>query len=150
MSDCSFRLATVDDIGELLPLLETLFSQEREFCFDATKQIIALTMLIEKQMGDIIAVEFENKIVGMLTVLYTISTALGGKVAILEDMVIDPNFQGQSFGSKLLRYTIDYLEENHIKRITLLTDNDNCIAHKFYETNGFKRSSMITFRKILR
>ena len=73
----------------------------------------------------------------------------GEKVAILEDMVVFDSFRNQNIGSQLINFTINYLKENAVKRVTLLTDGDNLNAHKFYEKQGFNKSSMIAFRKSL-
>ena len=85
----------------------------------------------------------------MVNLLYTISTALGGKVAILEDMIVDPEYQHKGVGSKLIQYAIDYSKEIDCKRITLLSDKENLLAHEFYKKSGFGHSSMVVFRKVL-
>ncbi len=82
----------------------------------------------------------------MLNLLYTVSTALGARVGILEDMIISKDYRSQGFGSKLINFAIEFAKENGCKRLTLLTDTDNISAHKFYADKGFSRSSMIPFR----
>lgn len=46
-----------------------------------------------------------------------------------------------------------YIEElgaaKGCKRVTLLSDGDNFKAHKFYEKQGFVKSAMIPFRKVI-
>lgn len=50
--------------------------------------------------------------------------------------IFHPNYQGKSFGSKLLKYRIDVLQQiNHVKKITVRTSQH---THKFYEKLGFK------------
>ena len=85
----------------------------------------------------------------MVNILYTISTALGEKVAILEDMVVSQNYKNQKIGSSLIEFALDYLEKNSFKRVTLLTDSDNFNAHNFYKKHQFTKSNMIVFRKSL-
>ncbi|NQY93466.1 MAG: GNAT family N-acetyltransferase, partial [Campylobacteraceae bacterium] len=89
------------------------------------------------------------KIVGMVNFLYTISTALGSKVAILEDMILDKNCRGQNLGTTLIDFALATAKESGCKRVTLLTDEDNTQAHKFYENKGFEKSSMVPFKMIL-
>lgn len=38
----------------------------------------------------------------MVSLLYSISTALGGKVAILEDMIINKNYRNKGFGKQII------------------------------------------------
>ena len=91
----------------------------------------------------------KNEVIGMINLLFTISTALGGDVAIIEDMVIKPTKRGKGFGSRLISYAIEFAINNNCKRITLLTDTENTRAQKFYKHHGFNRSSMVVFRKNL-
>ena len=139
--------AVPSDIPELCRLLDTLFSQETEFKPDAEMQALGLGAIIEGDgIGDILVAKDAGQIVGMVNLLYTISTALGSRVAILEDMVVAPQNRGLGVGSALLKYAIDFAREKGCKRITLLTDNDNEAAHRFYEQHGFIESSMLAFR----
>ena len=82
----------------------------------------------------------------MVNLLYTVSTALGQRVALLEDMVVSTNKRGQGVGSSIIKQAVDFAKGKGCKRITLLTDDDNCGAQRFYERHGFSRSSMVAFR----
>ena len=150
IENISFRKAEIEDIAVLCELLWELFSQEVEFTPNKETQEKALKKIIEdKNIGDIFVAVKENKVVAMVNVLYTISTALGEKVAILEDMVVSQNYKNQKIGSSLIEFTLDYLKKNSFKRVTLLTDSDNFNAHNFYKKHEFTKSSMIVFRKSL-
>jgi GNAT superfamily N-acetyltransferase len=150
IEELDFRVAKTEDIPVLCELLWELFSQEVEFTPNKKSQEKALKKIIEdKNIGDIFVAVKENKVVAMVNVLYTISTALGEKVAILEDMVVSQNYKNQKIGSSLIKFALDYLEKNSFKRVTLLTDSDNFNAHNFYKKHGFIESSMVVFRKSL-
>lgn len=144
------RTAEVKDIPNLCILLQTIFTQEIEFIPDEKLQVAGLTEIIKgPEIGDIVIATEGNSIVGMVNLLYTISTALGGIVAILEDMVVSPNVRGKGIGSELLNFSFELAKSRSCLRITLLTDNDNESAHRFYKRHGFTRSSMVAFRKSL-
>ncbi len=150
IENISFRKAEIEDIAVLCELLWELFSQEVEFTPNKETQEKALKKIIEdKNIGDIFVAVKENKVIAMVNVLYTISTALGEKVAILEDMVVSQNYKNQKIGSSLIEFTLDYLKKNSFKRVTLLTDSDNFNAHNFYKKHEFTKSSMVVFRKSL-
>ncbi len=141
-------IAEIEDIPQLCRLLEVLFSQEAEFKPDYEIQSEGLRKIIScPAVGDIILAREANKVMGMANLLYTVSTALGGPVAILEDMVVSPQARGSGVGSELIRYCVEIAKQKGCKRITLLTDHDNDGAHRFYQRHGFVRSSMVTFRK---
>ncbi len=141
------ELATVADIPELATLLSLLFSQELEFQPDLDAQCLGLANIISNpEVGEILTICTHDSIVGMINLLYTVSTALGGRVALLEDMVVLPQFRGAGVGSKLLQAAIAHARDSGCMRITLLTDGDNKLAQKFYHQHGFSASKMVPFR----
>lgn len=141
------RKATLEDISKICDLLQQLFSQEEEFTPNQELQERSLHAIFKEQnLGDIFVIEVNDKVIGVATLLYTISTALGGRVALLEDVIIDINFQNQGFGFKLLTHVMNFSEKNDIKRVTLLTDSDNIKAHNLYKKLGFNSSNMRVFR----
>ena len=146
----NISLATREDVHELCALLETLFSQEAEFAPDRKLQEKGLAEIIENPgVGSILVARDDSGVLGMVNLLYTISTALGGRVALLEDMVVTSASRGKGVGSALLKHGLELAKKKNCLRISLLTDADNYKAHKFYERHGFSRSSMTVFRKSL-
>jgi GNAT superfamily N-acetyltransferase len=143
----NFTVATKNDIDDICELLCELFSQEAEFKPQKHLQEKALNEIIKNpNMATILIAKKEGKIVAMINLLYTISTALGSKVALLEDMIVKEEYRDKNIGSKLITFAKEFAKENGCKRITLLTDNDNIKAHNFYQKNGFEKSVMIPFR----
>ena len=143
-------MATTSDIPTLCTLLDYLFSQEVEFKSDHETQSRGLEKILNNNnTGNIFVAKKNEKIIGMVILLYTVSTALGERVALLEDMVVSPNEQELGIGSKLLDHAVKYATEKGCKRITLLTDKMNIRAQKFYKQHKFNRSSMIPFRMII-
>jgi GNAT superfamily N-acetyltransferase len=143
-------IAKNSDIPQLCKLLNILFTQEEEFVPDESNQSNALRMIIENPgTGEIFVAKEKDLIIGAVSLLYSISTALGGKVATLEDMIVSPESRGCGVGSKLITYAIKHAKNNNYKRITLLTDTTNKSAHNFYLKNGFSQSSMKIFRLLI-
>lgn len=144
------RIAKIEDIKELCRLLNELFTQEAEFTSDEIVQERALRKIIsDESMGEIFVAQKDDKIVAMVNILYTLSTALGAKAAILEDMIVDKRYRGQDIGSTLMDFALECIKAKGCMRVTLLTDSDNFKAHRFYEKHGFVKSTMIPFRNIL-
>ena len=144
------EMATTSDIPTLCTLLDYLFSQEIEFKPNHETQSRGLEMILNNNnIGNIFVAKKNKTIVGMVILLYTVSTALGEQVVLLEDMVVSPNEQELGIGSKLLDHAVKYATEKGCKRITLLTDKMNIRAQKFYKQHKFNRSSMIPFRMII-
>ena len=86
----------------------------------------------------------------MASLLYTISTAEGGKAALFEDFIVQPEYRGQGIGTRLLEYVIQQARAEGVLRITLLTDLKNDNAQDLYRKLGFVNSSMQAMRLKLR
>ena len=139
--------ATENDIPALVGLLDILFSQEAEFTPDHQAQERGLKRIItDHDLGFILVGKIGGRPVAMVNILFTVSTALGQRVAILEDMVVAPGYRSSGLGSALLDRAIDQARRSGCLRITLLTDQDNELAHRFYQGRGFTRSAMVPFR----
>lgn len=139
--------ATLDDIPQLCELLTLLFAQEAEFRPDRDKQAAGLRQIVEGQdVGRILVLRKGDEVVAMVNLLFTVSTALGGRVAMLEDMVVHPDHRGGGTGSRLLQAAIDHAHVAGCLRITLLTDGDNVAAQRFYARHGFTPSAMLPMR----
>lgn len=143
--------ATLDDLPKLADLLYDLFSQEEDFIPDREKQMRGLRLILEQPArGRIFVLRSDNKIIGMINLLITISTAEGGFVLLLEDLIIHCEHRGQGYGSRLLQYAVDFAKKKDFLRITLLTDRPNLASKRFYEKNGFVESGMIPMRMYFR
>jgi GNAT superfamily N-acetyltransferase len=143
-----FEIAILSDVADLCKLLDLLFEQEVEFKPHLKSQIIGLELIINNpNTGTIIVARDNGELIGMVNILYTVSTALGARVGMLEDMVVSKSARGCGVGSKLIEFALEYAVEQGCKRMTLLTDHDNDAAHRFYLKHGFSRSSMVVFRK---
>ncbi|HEY8158995.1 MAG TPA: GNAT family N-acetyltransferase [Methylobacter sp.] len=139
--------ANASDIPALCELLGILFSQEADFKPDYEAQSRGLARIIsDPEVGLIVVARQDGQVVGMVNLLYTVSTALGDRVALLEDMVVSPNARRSGVGSRLLEQAIQFARLNGCKRITLLTDSDNEPAQRFYQKHGFDFSAMIPLR----
>jgi GNAT superfamily N-acetyltransferase len=143
-------LATLDDIPQLCQLLAVLFAQEAEFEPDAAKQAAGLRRIIENPaLGQILLLRADAEVLGMVSLLYTVSTARGGRVALLEDLVVQPQRRNSGAGSALLQAAIAHARAAGCLRITLLADRTNEAALRFYRRHGFAASGMLPLRLML-
>ena len=142
-----FEVASVKDLPQLVELLGQLFEQEAEFTPDASKQEIALKMILaDPRVGKLFVARDGRQVVAMASLLYTVSTAEGGKAALFEDLVVRPDFRKQGIGAKLLEYVITQARAEGLLRLTLLTDMQNESAQVLYRKLGFVGSPMKPMR----
>jgi hypothetical protein len=89
MDGPTIEQATLEDLTQLTELLSDLFSQEGDFTPDPVRQMRGLRMLLEQpNRGRIFVLRRNGRILGMINLLFTISTAEGGVVILLEDLII--------------------------------------------------------------
>jgi ribosomal protein S18 acetylase RimI-like enzyme len=141
--------ATFADIPQLCELLALLFAQEHEFQPDETKQRNALSALLcNPQRGRVFVLRDEEAVLGMVSVQVLVSTACGGDVLLLEDLVVRPACRKRGYGTALLDHVVDFARRSGYRRITLLTDSANTGARLFYSRHGFSASDMKPYRML--
>ncbi|MGH8704994.1 MAG: GNAT family N-acetyltransferase [Burkholderiales bacterium] len=147
----SFDLARAGDLPQLVELLGILFAQEAEFAPDPEKQLRGLRLVMEDPATGWICVAREGaRVLGMVSILRSVSTAEGGPAGQLEDLVVRPECRGRGIGSRLLAYAVEQASDDGLLRLTLLTDGDNARAQRLYERAGFRPSGMRPMRLRLR
>src|SRR3981189_3734338 len=109
--------ATEADLDELSEMLGGLFAQESDFRREKDKQLRGLRLIFEQpSRGRVFVLRRDGAIVGMLNLLFTISTAEGGFVMLLEDLVVHDEHQGQGYGNKLLEHAIHFGKKKNFLR----------------------------------
>ena len=139
--------AILNDLPQLTQLLMELFDMEGDFEPNSEKQEEGLRLILEHpNRGRILVIKNESKIIGMVNMLFTISTAEGGMVLLLEDFIIHPMNRGHGYGKKLLTAVTEFAQQKDFKRITLLTDKISDESQNFFNKEGFQFSKMIPMR----
>jgi GNAT superfamily N-acetyltransferase len=151
MSDVVIEPATAEDLDDLSDLLGELFSQEQDFRPDKEKQLRGLRLVFEQpNRGRVFVLRRDRAIVAMINLLFTISTAEGGFVLLLEDLVVHDAYRDQGYGSMLLEYAISFAKQKNFLRITLLTDRPEMRSQNFFKRHGFVESHMLPMRLLVR
>ena len=145
----TIRNAKPSDIPQLVKLLKELFIIEADFDFDQEKQACGLNLLLSSNKDCILVAQLlnDNKVLGMCTVQTLISTAEGGPVGLLEDLVVAAEFRHQGIGAKLLVEAVNWAECQGLKRLQLLADKNNLPALNFYQKQGWNSTQLVCLRK---
>ena len=147
MNEAIIEQATMEDLPQMVDLLYELFGQEGDFVPDRMKQERGLRLILEQpSRGRIFVYRWNDAIVGMVNLLFTISTAEGGFVVLLEDVIVRVDYRGRGVGKQLLAHAIEYAKKKEFLRITLLTDRINEEGQSFFAKMGFFKSQMIPLR----
>jgi len=145
------EMATLEDLPALTALVMDLFSMSAgDFKPDRELQERGLRLILEQpNRGRIVVIRNEDRIFGMVNMLFTISTARGGFVILMEDVIIHPHHRGQGYGTMLVNHVIEFAKQKKFLRITLLTDKISAESQEFFQKQGFKYSNMIPMRYLI-
>ena len=145
--ELTYGTATAKDLPQMVELLGVLFTDEAEFHADAGKQQRALeTILGNPTIGRLFVAREGKRVLAMASLLYTVSTAEGGKAALFEDLVVHPDERKRGIGEALLKHVVEQARADGVLRITLLTDMQNERAQAMYRRAGFVGSPMKPMR----
>jgi len=142
------RNAQLEDIESLIALLGQLFSIEEDFEVNPEKQNSGLGIMIggSTKHHCIKVAEVDGTIVGMCTIQTLVSTAEGGMVGIVEDMIVDADYRGKGIGRQLMEHIKDWATVHQLRRLQLLADRTNFHALEFYDHLGWKPTRLTCLR----
>jgi GNAT superfamily N-acetyltransferase len=133
----------------MVSLLGELFSVEADFSIDKARQCRGLKLMLDGCLKHrcIKVAEVKGQVIGMCTAQTLISTAEGGVVALVEDVVVDLQFRGQGIGRKLMESIEDWARSRGATRMQLLADRTNFSALDFYDKIGWRPTQLICLRR---
>ncbi|HBP65884.1 MAG TPA: GNAT family N-acetyltransferase [Desulfosporosinus sp.] len=144
----TIRRAKPSDLSGMIKLLGILFSIETDFVVDEGTQQRGLEMMLADGTNRCIMVaEINQHVVGMCTAQMLVSTAEGGIVALIEDLVVEDEWRGEGIGKELLLSAGNWAITRGVTRLQLLADRNNVGALEFYEKMDWEVTRMICLNK---
>src|SRR5512146_408431 len=142
--------ATAEDLPHLADLLAELFTLESDFKPERARQLRGLRAILDNAaLGRLFVLRIGGKVAGMANALITVSTAEGGRVLLLEDVILRREHRGSGLGAQLVEHVLEWAREQGMTRVTLLADRDNRAALDFYRKLDFEHSNMMVLRRKL-
>jgi GNAT superfamily N-acetyltransferase len=143
------RDGMTSDIQQMVNLLKELFMIETDFQFDESIQYSGLQMLLDGcgKHRCVRVAEIQGRVAGMCTAQTLISTAEGGIVALIEDLVVGLEYRRRGIGTKLLQSVETWAGIRGIRRIQLLADKNNLSGLNFYARREWQPTKLICLRK---
>lgn len=146
-----YSVANEGDIEAMVSLLGLLFSIEKDFSPNITKQKEGLHLLLQNQKSATIQIAKNAKghVIGMVTAQLVISTAQGASSAWIEDMVVAPEYRNQGIGKTLLQYCLNWATQQGATRAQLLVDMQNKPALGYYQHLNWQTTQLQARRLLL-
>lgn len=136
------------DLESLVRLLGQLFALEPDFAFDPQKQREGLRLMLTADSTRRVWVAvLGTRVAGMCTAQVVISTAEGGRAAVIEDVIVDRGYRRLGIGQALLAAVERWARRRGIRRLQLLADRQNFVALNFYSKHGWLPTRMVCLRR---
>ena len=149
-TNVTIDFAGAADLEAMADLLYELFTLESDFVPQRDKQLRGLRLLLETpRLGRLFALRVDGELAAMANALITVSTAEGGAVVLLEDVIVKAPFRGRGLGRRLIEHVLAWAEGAGMTRVTLLAERANAPALAFYARLGFQPSAMNVLRRRL-
>ena len=136
--EITIRLATPDDMSQVLELIKELAVFEKEpLAVEVNVEELQKSGFGENPSFRCWVSEVEQEIVGMALVYFRFST-WKGRTVHLEDLVVKASMRGKGVGEALYKEVLKYGYQQDVKRVQweVLAWNEGAI--KFYERSGAK------------
>lgn len=90
----------------------------------------------------------KDGVIGIVTITKRLTFFYGGKVAIIEDLVIEEKIRNKGIGKRLVDFVEQRMKQEGIRGIELSSDFHRNQTHRFWERMGYKKLAY-QFRKNL-
>ncbi len=144
----TIRNACPDDMEAMVSLLQALFALEADFTPHPDCQRRGLQCFLDGcgKHRCIQVAEKDGRVVGMATLQILISTAEGGPVGLVEDLVVREECRGRGVGRRLMASLVSWSAKRGLTRLQLLVDRNNRPALEFYRRIGWRSTQLICLR----
>jgi ribosomal protein S18 acetylase RimI-like enzyme len=138
MGGIEIREATAEDLASILNLYRTAGIGEANFSVEeARAQFAALKRYPSFRVFVAIV---GGAIVGTYELLVMDNLAKrGARSGVVEDVAVDPQFQGQGIGRAMMQHALEQCRQAHCYKLTLSSNIRREEAHRFYEALGFEK-----------
>lgn len=146
--ELQIRKATPNDLKTIHQFIVGLAKYEGfEDQVECTVELLHEQFFGVNPCAHVIIGECEEKPAGMAIYYYNFSTYKGTRGIYLEDLYINPDFRGRSFGTQLLSKLAQIADEEGCERMEWCVLDENESAIRFYENlDARPKNERITYR----
>ena len=142
------RRAGSADVPALADLLTELFTLEADFEPCPRRQRAGLeALLADTRRAALLVADPGGDPVGMASLQTVISTAEGGLVGWVEDVVVATPWRRHGVATALLEALEAEARHRGLRRLQLVAQEDNTAARRFYTARGWRETSLGVLRR---
>ncbi|CAF1279091.1 unnamed protein product, partial [Didymodactylos carnosus] len=146
--DYSVDIVTEADLPDLLPLMRaycTFYEETENISPQPTDDLLLL--LCRKLISDPehegiqFIVRQQNRSIGFATLYWTWQTLTASRVAVMNDLYVEPESRKHGIATRLIERCRDYARSHGASCLKWLTSNKNLRAQSVYDKTGAIKSS---------
>lgn len=147
MSDPAITVVGEGDLDELLPLMRAYcdFYEVEPVDVDLLGMSRALIADPDREGVQFIARDEDGTAVGFATVFWTWQTLDAARLAVMNDLYVDPASRGSGVAARLIEACADRARDHGASSLGWQTAVDNERAQKLYDRVGAKRSQWLDY-----
>jgi len=134
------KTATTEDFNNVYPLFEQLWPN-KELNREALREVFERG--VSSQTDELLCAVSDGSIVGFCAYAVVNNLWQEGAIAYVYAMVVDENFRGNGYGSKLMREVIARAKDKGLNRVELDSGFQREQAHRFYQKLGFEKRAYL-------
>ncbi|MEM1254178.1 MAG: GNAT family N-acetyltransferase [Cyanobacteria bacterium P01_H01_bin.21] len=133
----NIRLASTDDIQQLLPLIKDFHTFEDIQISDEQRKQAINDLLSDPSLGGIWLILADTTVAGYIALTFGYSIEFGGKDAFIDELYIRPELQGLGLGKQTLIKIQQEAKAQTIQAMHLEVARQNTKAQKLYAHANF-------------
>jgi PhnO protein len=135
----SIRKAASEDFDEVYKLIcELVGTPVGAISYSSLKEIYQANLLSDIK-GQYLA-ELSDEIVGFISLTFDMRLSEGGKVAVIDELVVKEKQRSNGIGSALVEYAIKLAKSYRCCMVEVATNLRREDTHRFYEKKGFVKN----------
>ena len=129
------------EVPQLLPLMRAYCDFYEVGPSDEALTDMALALLDEPDLEglQLIARDDDGQAVGFATIFWSWSTLAASRIAVMNDLYVDPAGRGRGYAERLIEACVDHARERGASSVEWQTARDNDRAQAVYERVGGQR-----------
>ena len=140
------RPCAASDFESVVALLQQLWPEKR--LDRASLRTVFDRALSSNDQGYLCAVE-GGHVVGFCSMSLENSLWVEGRLAIVEEIVVDARNRGRGIGASLMNAAVEWSRTHGARRLELDSAHHRKEALRFYERNGFENRGMVFSKSLI-
>ncbi len=137
MTDFNIKIATSQNLEDLLPLMRAYHDFEEISMSDTERRNAVSPLLTDDTLGRIWLIYARGKVIGYIVITFGYSIELGGRDAYIDEFFISEPSRGLGVGSKVIARIKAELAQYKVVALHLEVAKTNKQAQRFYANLDF-------------